>query len=177
MRMLVLVGVLVVSGCGRGGGSSVETGNPVSPASQPTVAPVAQPVTSAPVDVAPARPVVPDLGGQAVGAPVVVGKPPATPPSTKPRIEPSTPAELYAQCESRLEQPEAAGECKADSDCVNAGCSSEICTTKVAAADLMTTCEMLPCFEVVDTCGCVEGQCRWSLVDVMPAPRRIDLPQ
>jgi len=72
-------------------------------------------------------------------------------------------AALYAQCEDRLEQPESEGECSSDADCAPAGCSGERCITKAAAKDLMGTCEMLPCFQVVDTCGCVEGRCRWSL--------------
>jgi len=82
---------------------------------------------------------------------------------------PTTAQELYESCEARVEQPEADGECESDSDCVKGGCSSEICTTAAAAADLMTTCEVLPCFSVLDACGCVEGRCRWSIVDKGPA--------
>ncbi len=81
-----------------------------------------------------------------------------------PTQDPATDAAaLYAQCEGRLEQPEAEGECSADADCAPAGCSSERCITKASAEGLMGTCEMLPCFEVVDTCSCQEGRCRWSL--------------
>lgn len=94
------------------------------------------------------------------------GPGPASAPAVQPDLAPAAKqdaAALYAECEARLEQPEADAECAADSDCAPAGCSSERCITKVAAADLMGTCEVLPCFEVVDTCGCSEGRCRWTL--------------
>lgn len=177
MRVLLLSCVVVAAGCGRSG-TPPENGRPVSASSQPVFAPApAAPVNEAPVGA-------PLTVGAPVGAPVTVGAPmgapvsvdaPAAPAATP--ISEMTPQSLYAQCEGRLEQPQAAGECSSDADCVRAGCSSEICTTTKAAADLMTTCEVLPCFEVVDACGCVEGECRWSLVDVMPALNRIDLPQ
>ncbi|MFK7928838.1 MAG: hypothetical protein AB8H79_11665 [Myxococcota bacterium] len=82
---------------------------------------------------------------------------------------PVTPADFYAQCKDRLERPEEAGECSQDSDCAAAGCSAEKCITKTAAADLMGTCEVLPCFDAVDVCSCSAGTCSWSIKDAMPA--------
>lgn len=86
---------------------------------------------------------------------------PAAPPDAS--AAPADAAAAYAACEARLEQPESAGECTSDDDCAPAGCSGERCITRVAAKDLMGTCEVLPCFEVVDTCGCDAGTCRWTL--------------
>ena len=34
-----------------------------------------------------------------------------------------------------------------------------------AAADIITTCERLPCFQRLDTCGCHEGVCSWTVKD------------
>lgn len=82
----------------------------------------------------------------------------------------ATPQELFASCEGRVEQPEQDGECASDGDCVRAGCSSEVCTSRPSAADIMTTCEILPCFDVLDACGCVQGRCRWSLKAAIPSP-------
>lgn len=82
----------------------------------------------------------------------------------------STPAELYAECYERVEMPQTDGECTTDADCVRAGCGSEICTTATAAEGLMSTCEDRPCFHVLDTCGCHEGRCTWTLHDEMPEP-------
>ncbi len=79
-----------------------------------------------------------------------------------------TPEALYAACRDRVEQPEADGECTTDQDCAPAGCSGEICTTKAAGAEVMSTCEIRACYAVLDTCGCVEGRCAWSLVASLP---------
>lgn len=90
-----------------------------------------------------------------------------SPPSAK--SGPSTAAELYGACRERVERPEADGECSSDADCVASGCSQELCTSTAAAAEgLMSTCEMRPCFKVLDACGCVEGHCRWSLKELAP---------
>ena len=70
---------------------------------------------------------------------------------------------LYEECRTRVEGREKDGECQSDDDCGRAGCSSEVCVTTSLAAEVMTTCEVLPCFAVLDTCGCVEGRCSWSL--------------
>jgi len=71
---------------------------------------------------------------------------------------------LFEECRTRVEGREKDGECQSDDDCSRAGCSSEVCVTTSLAAEVMTTCEVLPCFAVLDTCGCVEGRCSWSLV-------------
>ena len=87
-----------------------------------------------------------------------------------------TPQALYERCRSRVEGRESAGECETDADCMATGCSGEVCLTKEMAQGLATTCEMLPCFEVLDTCGCVEGVCSWSLKDSVPAGKTIPVP-
>jgi eight-cysteine-cluster-containing protein len=84
-------------------------------------------------------------------------------PAAPPTAPETTPAALYAECASRVEGPEADGECSTDADCTRAGCGSEVCATTAAAADLMTTCEDRPCFAVLDTCGCHDGRCTWTL--------------
>lgn len=70
---------------------------------------------------------------------------------------------LPEECAGRVEGPESDGECTQDSDCARAGCSSEVCTAATSASDVMTTCEVLPCFDRLERCGCVQGRCRWSL--------------
>lgn len=73
------------------------------------------------------------------------------------------PAALYQQCKQRVEGPDKAGECTTSADCVRTGCSSEVCASTADAAGMMTTCEVLPCFAVLDACGCVDGVCSWSV--------------
>jgi len=74
------------------------------------------------------------------------------------------PAALYAACEQRVEGADKPAECAVDADCTSAGCSSEMCISR-AEADLgvMSTCEVLPCFSVLETCGCDAGVCRWQV--------------
>jgi eight-cysteine-cluster-containing protein len=84
-------------------------------------------------------------------------------PSAPVAAAPLDPQALYAQCRERVEGPEADGECSADADCVRGGCSQEICATPAALADLMSTCEVLPCFQVLQGCGCHEGRCTWTV--------------
>lgn len=81
---------------------------------------------------------------------------------------PATPASLYEECRGRVEGRETAGECETDADCQSAGCSQEVCTTKALAAEVMSTCEVRPCFSVLDACGCNDGVCAWSLKDSVP---------
>ena len=74
------------------------------------------------------------------------------------------PESLYETCRVRVEGSSESGECKTDADCATAGCSSEVCVSKATAASgLNTTCEVLPCFSVLDSCGCIEGTCSWAL--------------
>lgn len=48
--------------------------------------------------------------------------------------------------------------CVTDQDCGVSGCSGEVC-----AADIVfTTCESLPEFPS-GSCGCVQGECIWSV--------------
>ena len=87
-----------------------------------------------------------------------------------------TPASLYEQCRGRVEGRESPGECDTDADCTATGCSGEVCVTQEAAAGMMTTCEMLKCFEALDTCGCVEGVCSWSLKDSVGVGQPLPVP-
>jgi eight-cysteine-cluster-containing protein len=91
----------------------------------------------------------------------------ASAPSTLPVVAPSAeapdPRALYDGCRNRLERPESDGECSKDEDCGRAGCSQEVCTTQARAAEVITTCAVLPCFSVLDRCGCVDGKCTWTL--------------
>lgn len=75
-----------------------------------------------------------------------------------------TPEELYAACKTRVEGADAAGECTSDADCVRGGCSQELCvSTTEAEAGMMSTCEMRPCFQILEACGCHAGVCSWQI--------------
>lgn len=74
-----------------------------------------------------------------------------------------TAEQLYGACEARVEGSSAPGECHTDSDCARAGCSQEVCVPARLVADVQSTCERLPCFATLDTCGCHEGICTWTL--------------
>ncbi len=94
----------------------------------------------------------------ASGGPIMVGGAAAAAVGSK------SPSELYEQCKARVEGPEKAGECTTDEDCTKAGCSSEACVSKATAAEgYMTGCEVLPCFAVLESCGCQEGLCTWTI--------------
>jgi eight-cysteine-cluster-containing protein len=80
-----------------------------------------------------------------------------------------TPQQLYDECSSRVEQPQNDGECKTDADCAPTGCGGEVCTTAAEKANVVTTCEDRLCFKVLDTCGCHEGHCSWTLKAEVPA--------
>ena len=76
------------------------------------------------------------------------------------------PAKAYEECKTRVEGADVAGECGADTDCVSTGCSKELCVSKTAAGEgLISPCEVLPCFSVLDSCGCNQGVCQWSVKD------------
>ncbi len=75
------------------------------------------------------------------------------------------------ECKLDGDYPDAGGvcvkpaglECTSDSDCVKAGCSGQVCTTKEKARGFVTTCELRPeylCFGST-SCGCVNGKCSW----------------
>jgi len=87
--------------------------------------------------------------------------PPLTPPVLP--VDGPTPQMLYDQCHDRLEGVEVDGECTADADCGTGGCSQEVCVTAANTSDVITTCEILPCFGAVEACGCNEGRCTWNL--------------
>jgi eight-cysteine-cluster-containing protein len=79
-----------------------------------------------------------------------------------------SPADLYGACKERVEGTEKAGtekagECTTDADCGKAGCSGEVCVAKSQVANVITTCDVQPCFAVLDTCGCAAGLCTWTL--------------
>jgi eight-cysteine-cluster-containing protein len=99
-----------------------------------------------------------------------VGEPPELP------VDQPTPQMLYDQCKDRLEGPETDGECSTDADCGTAGCSQEVCVPVSKKAEIMTTCEIRPCFAAKDSCGCHEGRCTWTLKEHMePALPRIPI--
>lgn len=90
---------------------------------------------------------------------------------------PVTPESLYGACRERVEGVETAGECTTDADCAKVGCSQEVCVPAKLAGEIMTTCEVLPCFKALDTCGCNAGVCSWSLKSELPGlPGRLPLP-
>ncbi len=84
--------------------------------------------------------------------------------------------ELYAGCRDRVEGPTLPKECASDADCVASGCSGEVCVARTVAPTVMTTCEILPCFAVLDACGCQEGACVWTLKDAAPPALRLPTP-
>lgn len=92
-----------------------------------------------------------------IPAPGTVGRPPA-------------PASLDAGCLERVEGRQSQGECATDADCARAGCSAEVCVPSAVAADVITTCEVLPCFAALDACGCHDGTCAWTLKTGAGAP-------
>jgi eight-cysteine-cluster-containing protein len=89
---------------------------------------------------------------------------------------PQTPAEAYLGCKERVEGLQTPGECTTDADCAKTGCSQEICVAAAVATEVMGTCEILPCFAALDTCGCHDGQCSWTLAASMPTPGKVTLP-
>jgi eight-cysteine-cluster-containing protein len=127
---------------------TTEKAPPESPSDAPSEQPATEPVATEPGGEAP------QAGGEPTGN------------------APKTPQELYAECKDRVEGPETAGECKTDADCARAGCGQEVCTTGKMAAEVMTTCEMRLCFDVLDTCGCHDGVCSWALKAEVPSPGR-----
>ena len=78
---------------------------------------------------------------------------------------------LYEVCRDRVEGTEQEQECAQDSDCKAVGCSGELCVA-AAEQEVLTSCEVLPCYRVLDECGCSEGRCRWSIrgVGAVTAP-------
>lgn len=110
------------------------------------------------------------------GAPVPIPSPAG--PGAKEAVAAAglTPAALYESCRSRVEGRESAGECETDADCMATGCSGEVCVTKEMAAGMATTCEILPCFAALDTCGCVQGVCSWALKDQLDPGRPMPVP-
>jgi eight-cysteine-cluster-containing protein len=79
----------------------------------------------------------------------------------------------YLACRERVEGPETDGECTSDAACAAQGCSGEVCAP--AGSGLMTTCEVLPCYEVLQSCGCQAGRCQWTL-GARPSSRDVPRP-
>lgn len=73
------------------------------------------------------------------------------------------PAALYEMCKARVEGEDKPGECKVDADCSRAGCSKEVCVPTAVAANVNTTCDKQPCFDVLESCGCTAGLCSWTV--------------
>jgi eight-cysteine-cluster-containing protein len=83
---------------------------------------------------------------------------------------PTDPHSLYESCRERVEGTEIDRECVADADCVRTGCSSELCIAKSAAEGVMSTCEVRTCFQVLESCTCQGGYCRWVVGARKPSP-------
>lgn len=81
-------------------------------------------------------------------------------------------AGLYEGCRERVEGPSTLGECATDADCGSTGCSQEVCVA-TSVGPVTTTCEILPCFQVLESCHCNEGLCSWTLSDAVPRGRRL----
>ncbi len=131
--------------------------------SPPPAPPSGAPVMTVTMPPDPAAPL-PDPGPAPSGP---VGRAPVAQPALEP-IPPEEAAALYARCQARVEGAQVAGECATDADCGRAGCSSEVCVPAAKVADVMTTCEMDPCFRVLGSCGCQAGECRWTLATAAP---------
>lgn len=119
--------------------------------------------------------------GSAPVAGIPEGQPGDVEPGTAlPGATPVTPGaraqSLYDECHDRVEGQQAPGECASDADCARAGCSQEVCVPRAAAGDVMTTCEVLPCFAVLDACGCHEGVCSWTVKASAPTPMPRPIP-
>jgi eight-cysteine-cluster-containing protein len=79
--------------------------------------------------------------------------------------EPSliTGEQAYSRWHDRLELPEADGECTTNADCAVAGCGGEVCVSGARVAEVVTTCEVLPVFQVLDHCACQRARCAWQI--------------
>jgi eight-cysteine-cluster-containing protein len=103
-------------------------------------------------------------------------EPPSAPPAVALPPDSPPPEALYRQCHDRLEGREQDGECTVDADCATAGCSQEVCLPAARKGDVITTCEILPCFGAVEACGCHEGRCTWRVrTELRPALPRIPI--
>jgi eight-cysteine-cluster-containing protein len=89
---------------------------------------------------------------------------------------PITGADLYGQCRDRVEGAATAGECVTDADCSKAGCSQEVCVSASAAKSVKTSCERLLCFSALDSCGCHEGTCSWTVKEPEMQLRTLPVP-
>jgi eight-cysteine-cluster-containing protein len=87
-----------------------------------------------------------------------------------------SPREAYEGCRDRVEGEDTPGECATDADCAPAGCGHEMCIPAARAGDVMSTCEVLPCFAVLDTCGCHAGVCTWTVKAELPPLAHPPLP-
>ena len=55
------------------------------------------------------------------------------------------------------------GKCNSDGDCVRAGCSGQICQSRLEKS-VITTCEWLECYDTNKygvACKCIDGKCQW----------------
>ncbi|MEM6927645.1 MAG: hypothetical protein AAF602_12000 [Myxococcota bacterium] len=114
-----------------------------------------------------AKPGAPAAPDTPVPGPAPVAEP-APAPAPTPTPVAADPAALYAECRDRVESPQSSGECEADGDCQTSGCSNELCIAK-SAGQMMSACDMRPCFEVLEACGCHDGQCTWTVADAAPS--------
>ncbi len=139
--------------------------------------PTDTPAADAPAAEAPGAPVANSPPEQVGDAPIVADGP-TDGGVTLPTGTTVTPSSLYEGCRDRVEGIQVPGECTTDADCGKAGCSQEVCIASKNTGEFMSTCEVLPCFGVLETCGCHEGVCSWTVRAELPGnlPGKIPLP-
>jgi eight-cysteine-cluster-containing protein len=79
-------------------------------------------------------------------------------------------AEFYDESGHAACEPEPFGDCSSDADCVQTGCSGQVCATE----DVFTTCEFreeFACFQdrAITTCGCDAGRCAFAATPELDA--------
>jgi len=55
------------------------------------------------------------------------------------------------------------GQCAVDSDCIEGGCSGQVCQSK-NEEPVITTCEYRDCYNAENygkVCGCIDNKCQW----------------
>ncbi len=63
----------------------------------------------------------------------------------------------------KTQKPVTGTECLVDSDCITAGCSSQLCVSNEKSS-VVTSCEYKPEYECYKSshCGCIQGTCSWD---------------
>jgi len=56
------------------------------------------------------------------------------------------------------------GYCETDRDCIQGGCSGQVCASRDEISNLITTCEYRECYNAKEyglSCRCIENKCQW----------------